>query len=153
MKLVSSNGRCGWHVTESTGGAEIQSFSLAWEFRFLTTTDLLWLMMGLCSNKLIVENINSNPFNTLTYITAQPVFFSHSVTSDSFATPWSVVRQAPLCMGFPGQEYWSGLPFPSPGDLPNPGTEPTFLALAGRFFSTGPPGKPSVTCHMQLNPD
>ena len=40
--------------------------------------------------------------------------------SDSFATPWTVVCQAPLSMGFPRQEYWSRLPFPSPGDLPNP---------------------------------
>ena len=40
-----------------------------------------------------------------------------------FATPWTVACQAPLSMGFLRQEYWSGLPFPSPGDLPNPGTE------------------------------
>ena len=45
-------------------------------------------------------------------------------------------------MGFPRQEYWSGLPFPSPGDLPNPGIEPEPLALADRIFTTEPPGKP-----------
>ena len=44
-------------------------------------------------------------------------------------------------MRFPRQEYWSGLPFPSRGDLPNPGIKPTFSALAGRFFTTGAPGK------------
>ena len=44
-------------------------------------------------------------------------------------------------MGFPRQEYWSGLPFPSPGDLPYPGIEPTSPALASRFFTTEPPGK------------
>ena len=44
-------------------------------------------------------------------------------------------------MGFPKQEYWSGLPFPSPGDLPDPGIKPGSLALAGRFFTTEPPGK------------
>ena len=52
-----------------------------------------------------------------------------------FATPWTVARQAPLS----GQEYWSGLPFPSPGDLPNPGSEALSLVspvLAGRFFTT-----------------
>ena len=56
-----------------------------------------------------------------------------------FATPWVVARRAPLSMGFSNQEYWSGFPCPSPGDLPNPGIEPTFLmfpALAGRFFTT-----------------
>ena len=47
---------------------------------------------------------------------------SHLVTSD-FATPWTVARQAPLSMGFSRQEHWSRLPFPSPGDLPDPGIE------------------------------
>ena len=45
-------------------------------------------------------------------------------------------------MGFPRQEYWSVLPFPSPGDLPDPGIKPTSIALAGRFFLPEPPGKP-----------
>ena len=49
--------------------------------------------------------------------------------------------QAPLSMGFSRQEYWSGFPFPSPGDLPNPGLEPRSLVLAERFFTTEPPGK------------
>ena len=62
--------------------------------------------------------------------------------SDSFVTPWTVAHQAPLSMGFPRQEYWSGFPFPSPGDLPYPGIEPRSPALAGRFFTTEPPGKP-----------
>ena len=59
-----------------------------------------------------------------------------------FVTPWTVVYQAPLSLGFPRQEYWSELPFPSPGALPNPGIEPTSPALTGRFFTTEPPGKP-----------
>ena len=53
---------------------------------------------------------------------------SHSVTSNSFATPWTSVHQAPLSMGFSRQESWRGLPFPSPGDLPDPGVEPASLA-------------------------
>ena len=59
-----------------------------------------------------------------------------------FATPWTVAYQASPSMGFPRQEYWNGLPFPSPGDLSNPGIEPTSLeslaspALAGGFFTT-----------------
>ena len=64
-----------------------------------------------------------------------------SVVPDS-ATPWTVAHQLPLSMGFPKQEYWSGLPFPSLGDLPDPGIEPRSLALVGRFFTTEPPGKP-----------
>ena len=64
-----------------------------------------------------------------------------------FATPWTAAHQAPLSVEFPRQEYWSGLPFPSPGDLPNPGIESGSLeslvspALAGGFFTTEPPGK------------
>ena len=46
-----------------------------------------------------------------------------------FVTPWTVAYQAPLSIGFPRQEYWSGLPFPSPGDLPDPGIKPTSPAL------------------------
>ena len=51
-------------------------------------------------------------------------------------TPWIVACQAPLSMGFSRQEYWSGLPFPSPRDLPNPGIKPRSPALAGRFFTS-----------------
>ena len=64
--------------------------------------------------------------------------------SDSFVSPWTVARQVTLSMGFCRQEYWSELPFPPPGDLPDPGLEPESPALASRFFTTEPPGKPSV---------
>ena len=57
-------------------------------------------------------------------------------------TLWTVALQAPLSMGFSKQEYWRGLPFPPPGDPPNPGIEPPSPALTGRFFTTEPPGKP-----------
>ena len=70
-----------------------------------------------------------------------------SVMSDSFATPWTVAHQAPLSMGFPGQEYWSGLSFPTPGNLPGPGIEfasPVFPPLAGEFFTSTLPRKPWV---------
>ena len=59
-----------------------------------------------------------------------------------FVTPWSVAHQAPLSIGFPRQEYWSGLSFPSPGDLPDLGIEPTSPVLAGIFFITEPSGNP-----------
>ena len=62
--------------------------------------------------------------------------------SDSLVTLWTGARQAPLSMGFPRQEYWSGLPFPSPGDLPDAGIELMSPALAGGFLRTEPPGKP-----------
>ena len=52
-----------------------------------------------------------------------------------FATPWTVAYQASLSMGFSRQEYWSGSPFPSPGDFPNPGIEPRVSRIAGRRFT------------------
>ena len=68
---------------------------------------------------------------------------SRSVVSDS-ATPWTVARQVSLPMGFSRQEYRSGLPLPSPGDLPDPGIKPASPALAGGFFTTLPPGRAQV---------
>ena len=72
--------------------------------------------------------------------------------SDSFVTPWTVARQAPLSMGFPRQECWSGLPFPSPEDLLDPGIKTAFPALAGIFFTTEPPGKPLSQMISGQNP-
>jgi len=66
-----------------------------------------------------------------------------------FVTLWTVAGKAPLAMGFSRQEYWSGLPCPPPGELPNPGTEPTSLYIActgGRFFI------PSATWEALLGP-
>ena len=68
--------------------------------------------------------------------------------SNSSATLWTVAHQAPLSMGFPRQEYWSGLSFASPTDLPNPGTESAFPAMAGGFLTTEPPGKPYTWLYM-----
>ena len=62
-----------------------------------------------------------------------------------FATPWTVAHQALLSIGFPKQEYWSGLPFPPPGNPPDPGIKPALPAspvLAGGFLTTEPRGKP-----------
>ena len=59
-----------------------------------------------------------------------------------FVTPWTVVYQAPLTMGFSRQEYWSGQPFPSPGDLPSPGLEPRSSTLWADGLPSEPPGKP-----------
>ena len=59
-----------------------------------------------------------------------------------FATLWTVAHQASPSMGFSRQEYWSGLPFPSPGDLPNPGIEPGSSTLEADALTSEPPGKP-----------
>ena len=72
--------------------------------------------------------------------------FSH-VVSDSSVSPWILAHQATLSMEFSRRECWSGLPFPSPWDLPDLGIElisPTSPAFAGRLFTTEPPGKPLI---------
>ena len=68
-----------------------------------------------------------------------------------FVTPWTVAYQAPPSMGFSRQEYWSGLPLPSPGDLPDPGTEPGSPALEADALTSEPPGKQS--CLQTQGPD
>ena len=69
---------------------------------------------------------------------------SHSITSDS-ATPWTIAHQASLPMGFPRQEYWSGLPFSSLRDLSDQGIKLTPPALADGLANKGPPGKGTFT--------
>ena len=66
-----------------------------------------------------------------------------------FATPWTVAHRASLSMRFSRQEFWHRLPFPPPGDLPDPGIEPVSPALTGRLFITEPPGMPGIYC---INP-
>ena len=63
-----------------------------------------------------------------------------------FATSWTVAHQAPPSMGFFRQEYWSGLPFPSPEDLPDPGIKPRSPALQADALTSEPPGKPVCVC-------
>ena len=66
--------------------------------------------------------------------------------SDS-VTPWTVAHQAPLFMGFPMQECWNGLPFSSPGNLPDPRVESVSPSLAGGFFTTESPGNSTLHGH------
>ena len=73
-----------------------------------------------------------------------------------FATPWTVAGQVPLAMGFSRQEYWNGLPFPPPVDLPDPGIKPRYPvspALTDRFFITLPSGKPTIALLCSIAQD
>ena len=67
------------------------------------------------------------------------------------ATPWAAVYQAPPSMGFSRQEYWSGLPFPSPGDLPDPGMEPGSPTFQADALISEPPGKPFALIEVCIN--
>ena len=67
-----------------------------------------------------------------------------------FATLWTVAHQIPLSMGFPRQEYWGGLPFPSPGDLPNPGFKPVYPALQANSLPLSHLGSPWTYMYLYL---
>ena len=78
---------------------------------------------------------------------------SHFSCVPLFAIPWTVARQAPLSLGFSRQGYWSGLPFPPPGDLPHPGIKPASLmshALASRFFTTSTTWKAHIFMFVKI---
>ena len=84
--------------------------------------------------------------------------YSVAQSHPTLVTPWTVAHYAPLSMGFSREEYWSGLPFPSPGTLPDPGMEPVSPALADKFCTTEPPVKSiymyiyaSVSQHKKLH--
>ena len=95
-----------------------------------------WGRMDTC---ICVAELLCCPPETITWLIGYACRPSHFSPVWLFATLWTVTRQAPLSMGFSRQEYWSGLPCPLPGDLPDPGIEPASLmspALAGWFFNT-----------------
>ena len=73
--------------------------------------------------------------------------------SDSSATPWAVDHQSPLSMGFPRQEYWSALPFPSPVSLPNPGIEPVSPAFQAHSLPLSYLGNPQICLQMSNLPN
>ena len=92
-----------------------------------------------------LQNCTEKYLNTITH-----TLFAVVLVIKSFVSPRPVACQTPLSMGFPRQEYRSRLPFPAAGDLPNPGIKPTSPVLAGRCFTTEPPGKPHIPwCTVQ----
>ena len=98
-----------------------------------------WLSSGRLWISLVTDSFSSLKCN---------VYFHESESEvaqlcPTLCDPWTVAHQAPPSMGFSRQEYWSGMPFPSLGDLPDPGIEPASPALAGGFLITDPSGKPT----------
>ena len=92
-----------------------------------------------------------HPFFKTLYESVMLLLFSCQVMSNSLATQWTIGRQAPPSMGFPRQEHWRGLPFPYPGDFPDPGMKPTSLTLAGGFFTAEPWRNPIQICTLMLS--
>ena len=119
----------------------IQSKKILWFFitsyDFIFVVVLMWLYsMTLFHNKILIIN---NCFVVAVISLPRGV--------QLFVTPWTVTHQVSLSMGFPRQESWSGLTFPSPGHIPNPGIKPVSPALAGGFFTTELPRKASFSYH------
>ena len=121
---------------------EREAFPLPWEHELAALPTAAYTFQ--------VLTFQPVPYNSLAQILWFPSVCVLSCVQ-LFATPWTVAGQATLSMDFSRQEYWSGVPFSAPGDLPHPGIEPmppTSPALAGKFFTTEPPGKPCS--HIQL---
>ena len=112
-----------------------------WSLNYWTTRQV---------SQLFLTRAPPGSFYLVLQMTSWLFLFSRSVASDSFVTLWSVAREAPLSVECFRQEYWSGLPFPSPGDLPDSGIRSTSPALASRFFTVEPPGKLPGKCVMWL---
>ena len=120
------------------------------EHTAIIPNDFFFLFLNPASGELAILSLGIylNKLKTSVHTKSYVCILSHVWL---FGTPWTIARQVPLSMGFPRQDYWSGLPFPTPGDLPNPRTEPLSLvspALAGEFLTTAPSGKPTKT-HTQ----
>ena len=112
------------------------------EFNFINR-DTPWQIYFIIniSNKQVFVNFifyHSSPHEE--YFSCDTVLFGHWV----FGTTWTVAHLAPLSVRFLRQEYWSGLPFPSPGDLPDPRIKPKYPVFIGGFFTAEPPEKPTV---------
>ena len=106
----------------------------------LRTSVLEWVYVGCTTVPIIIAAAVVLNTAELIYITACSYTLQSSF--QLFGTPWAADHQAPLSTGFSRQEYWSGLPFPPPGNIPDPGIEPGSPALAGRFFTAKPFQKP-----------
>ena len=166
-------------VSEARDNTEV--WNKYWNYFFFTCySQSCQLYQELCSpwdtdnwQMSIILNNTYNPKSTYTsleycsYVDTKPLLVYHTqiwfMTMGQFlecvlshvwlfTTLWTITHQAPLSVGFPRQEYWSGLPFPTPGDLPDPEIETVSLAspaLAGEFFTSVPSEKPF---HIQIPP-
>ena len=106
-------------------------------------------MEKLPSTKLVPDAVNG--WGLLDLLVKMKVGVKSLSRVQLFATQWTVAYQPPPSMGFSRHEYWSGLPFPSPGDLPDPGIKPGSPTLEADALTSEPPGKPHLTHRPQLN--
>ena len=132
ISKMSTNNKC------CTGCGEKGAFLHCWWECKLTQP--LWRTVWRFLEKLEIKLLNK-PAMQLMNIYPEKSEVKSLSRVQLFATPWTVAHQASLSMGFSRQEYWSGLPFPSPGDLPDPGIEPKSPTLQADALPSEPPGK------------
>ena len=115
-------------------------------FSTLHQFQVMSLSAGMAPLRQTVCNCLKVNFQTILKWQADGIIRRSEVSSHVrlFATPWTAAYQAPPSMGFSRQEYWSGLPCPSPGDLPDPGIKPRSSALQADTLPLEPPGKPII---------
>ena len=124
--------------TDIIGDSTINTLALqrapCWVFRKRNMKDMVLLYKKIIHHAMIFSPLCTDHVKLLSHVWL-------------FASPWTVTYQAPLSMGFYRQEYWSGLPFPSPGDLSNPGIEPWSPALQANVLPSEPSGKFCIKLH------
>ena len=140
-EMATHSGTLAWKIpwTEKPGRLQSmgqQSRTRLSDFTFTFTPEAFLVPTDRRSQDFLASiSTRANSYNIYTYA----CMLSHFSHVQLFATLWTVAHQSPLSMGFSRQEYWSGLPCPPPGDLPNPGIElvsPMSPALTDRFFTT-----------------
>ena len=123
---------------KAIGGKLWSLYSVIWKYSYYHSVVMCEIVRGeYLSNKGKFHTFILPVFSLCLKWDRGSLLFSHWVTSDSFVTPWTIAHQAPLSMIFARQEYWSGLPFSSPGDLPNPGGKPCIGRPAFYHWATG----------------
>ena len=109
---------------------------------------MVWLICSLSKNKRHIFHFHQNLLNNIFSILLH-WFGLVTKSCRTLVAPWTLAHQAPLSMGFSRQEYWSGLPFPSPEGLPYPGIEPRSSALQADSLPSETPGKPRILLYHQ----
>ena len=104
-----------------------------------------WSSVVCPNNSVALQHVGSSQTRDGTFVFSTDVKWSEVAQSCLTATTWTVAHQAPPSMGFSRQEYWSGLPFPSPGAIPDPGIEPRSPALPADSLPLGQQGSPLTT--------
>ena len=140
--LVSSSKSHGFSKGNNLPGVRLQGQGDQYKFQiFHSPGKITEPVKSPCSSVSPSRGVDPDKITSPSFLSLQPWSCAHAQVC---LTLWTVAHQAPLSMGFSRQEYWSGLPYLSPGYLPDSGIKPVSLALAGEFFTAEPQEKPAL---------